>query len=130
MTAIYDFILHVYSTIPAPIIYMLISWLMSVAITQQLKFLMPLNWYPDIRNNIAQVTAFTVAFVTMFYLLPTNIGFFLGVLVGIFSPLAYALAILFIEERWPKVADILSADVRGMIYGDRRSAQPLREPKQ
>lgn len=126
MTAIYDFLLHVFGTVPAPIVACLLGWAMSFTVTQPLKFFLPLHWHPETREGIAQCVAFVTGLCVTVFLMQTWVGFFLGVMVGIWSPLAYYLTILLIERRFPWLADILSGDVRGKLLGPIRYTQKPR----
>lgn len=120
MKTIYDFILHIYNTLPPPVAVMLVGWAMSISMTQPLKFLMPLKWRADDREIVAQLVAFLSGFGTVMYLMPTAMGFFLGTVIGIWSPLAFFILMLMIEKRWPKVKDFMSGDIRGTLIGQRR----------
>lgn len=126
MTAIYDFFLHVFSTVPPWLVACLLGWVMSFTVTQPLKFLLPLNWHPEHREEIAQLVAFVTGLAVTWYLLRTPVGLLLGIVVGVWSPLAYFLTILLIERRFPWLADLLSGDVRGKLLGPIRYTQKPR----
>lgn len=120
MTAIYDFLLHVSGTAPAWLIACLLAWAVSISVTQPLKFLMPLSANPALREWIAQGAAFLSAFFTVAYLVKPPVGILLGVVVGIWSPVAFYLLMRVLERRFPWAADILSGDVRGTLFERRR----------
>lgn len=117
-------VLGIYNRLPFPVIACLLGWLVSVGITQPVKFALPLNWYPRTRQIIAQGVAFASAFLTVYGLIVSPTGIVLGVIVGLWSPIAYAVAINLLEERYPRLTDILSGDVRGVMKGDVRENRP------
>lgn len=123
MTAIYDLFLHIYKTTPPELSAMLMAWVVSVTITQPLKFILPLNWWPRLREGLTQGSAFLTAFVTCFALLPTKMGALLGFVVGIWSPVAYYLLVRVLGRQYPWLQDILSGDVRSALF----TSKPIRE---
>lgn len=117
MTAAYDFFLHVTATFPPWLLAMLLGWLTSITITQTVKYLMPLRWRPDKRQAVARIVAFVSGAATVAYLMPTFIGALLALVIGVWAPLAYRLFIYAIQHRFPWLADVLSADIRGTVFG-------------
>lgn len=120
MESVYNFLLHVYNTLPPPVAVALWAWAMSSTVTQVLKFMLPLEWNPKGRRYVAIYTAFFAAFLTAVVMMPTGIGCLVGVTMGVWSPLFYALTIAIVGHIFPWLADVLSGDVRGMIFGERR----------
>lgn len=120
MNAIYDFALRVADTFPPWALAMLLGWLVSIGVTQPLKFVMPLAWPAETRARVAWVVAFGSAFGTTLYLYQNPLGIILAVIVGLWSPTAYAILVAFLRHRWPWAADVLSGDVRGILTGQRR----------
>lgn len=129
MTALYDFFLHVTGTFPAWAVAMLLAWATSITVTQIVKYLMPFSWRPTNRSDIARLVAFSTGWATVFYLMPTFIGCLLGLIIGVWAPMAYRLFIKIIQHRYPFLADVLSADVRGTLFGMPRHTQYPRTKK-
>lgn len=117
MKDLYNFFLHVYASLPPEVGAMGLAWAVSVSITQPLKFLWPFHWHPKLRELLSWCLAFSTAFTTMVLLVPTNKGALLGLIVGIWSPVAYAITIKLIGAKFPLLKDILSGDVRGTLRG-------------
>lgn len=121
MSEIYDFLLHVVLTAPLGIKACLLGWIMSITLTQPLKFLLPLGWHPALRERIARAVAFGSAFLTVVVVEPNRTGVAWGFITGVWSPTFYWLLLLWLGGRsWPwaqKARDILSGDVRGTLLG-------------
>lgn len=114
-----------YDSVPPVVRAVLLAWLLAVSVTQPMKFLLPLSWTPEKRHLCAQVVAFVTGFlgVVLFAELPLALRCALGLLVGLWAPVAYFLFVRAIEDRWPRLADALSGDVRGVLLGEPRGAQ-------
>ena len=123
MNAIYNQIASFYMSLLPELRACVLAWLVSISVTQPMKFLLPLNWHPELRKRLAQAVAFVSAFLTMTFLLPNGLGVILGLVMGSWSPTFYVLAIKLADKYWPWGADFLSADVRGMMTGDVRTAE-------
>jgi hypothetical protein len=117
MTGLYDLFLHIIATTPRWAVAILLGWVMSITITQPLKFIMPIEWSSNLREWVARVIAFATACITTVIYLPTMLGWALGFIVGVWSPVAYFLVMKIISHRWPWLADVFSGDVRGVLIG-------------
>lgn len=124
MNELFDYIGDLYGRLPFPVIACLAGWAVSIGLTQPVKFLLPLNWYPKSRQVITQGIAFASAFLVVHGMVPGGQGVILGLITGLWSPMAYSLAIRLLENRYPALADILSGDVRGTMKGDVRENRP------
>lgn len=132
MNATLQALLSAFDALPPLARAALIAWAVSITSTQPLKFLLPLAWSSRARNAVAQAAAFGSALGAMVAQVPTTEGWLVGLLVGVWSPAAYYLFIRLIEKRAPWLADALSADVRGVLLGQRRAADtymPRPDPK-
>lgn len=116
-----------YEAMPPTLRVMVLSWVMAVSVTQPMKFLLPLRWSADKRHMTAQIVAFVTACTTVLAFappeLPMGLRGALGALMGIWAPSMYWLVIRTVEDRWPRLADVLSADVRGVLIGEPRGSQ-------
>ena len=125
MTAIYDFLLHVNNTVPPWVVAALLGWLVSITITQAIKFAMLLHWDALLREGVARLVAFGSAAFTVIWLMPTFEGLILALAVGVWSPLAFWLLMKSLDGRFPGARDFLSGDVRGFMgKGETRENRP------
>lgn len=129
MIAIYDAFLHVVDTFPPWLLALAMGWIVSATATHFLKFRLPFSVRPSHRAWVTRAIAFVTAAATTYALLPTRMGVLLAVLMGLWSPVFYRLFIVTIQNRYPKAADILSADVRGTLFGRYRYTQYPRTKK-
>lgn len=125
MSALYDVFADFFNHVSPEFRACLLGWIASISVTQPLKYAMPLAWKPGIRRTIAQVVAFAVALFAVHVMIPGDNGWVYGVIIGIWSPLAYAIAIKCLEDRFPWTADFLSADIRGVLIGEPRAAHGI-----
>lgn len=126
MTALYDFFLHVIATFPQWGTAILLGWIVSSTMTQAFKYRLPFSIRSDRRHVLAQAFAFVTGWATVVWLLPNPLGIILGFVTGFWSPYFYRIGILWLSNRYPKAADILSADVRGTVFGRFRASQKPR----
>lgn len=122
MKTIWDFAMHVLSTMPAWLAAFLIGWAFSVGVTQGIKFTMPEAYPAGWREAMSRWVAFLTAAVPAGAWVQQAGGSALVIVLvtlftGIWSPIAYALLIAGLR-RWPAaawIADVLSQDKRGVI---------------
>lgn len=111
---------HILATMPAWLAAVLIGWAVSAGVTQTLKFFMPLAVPADHRENmtriVAVVTAAVVAAVTMVDRGGSaTAATLVAIATGVWSPVAFAMLQAVLRRWWPWAADVLSADVRGVL---------------
>lgn len=124
MESAWDFALHVFTTMPAGLRAMLLGWALAITVTQPLKFLLPLRWEPATREMLARIVAFLVACSTVCIAMPTPTGLALGIIVGVWAPFFYWLLLRVLGDRWPRLRDALSGDVRGVLLGRSTENRP------
>lgn len=121
MTEIWTILSAAFTQTPPWVSAVLLAWLLSWGATQSLKFFIPIKWDQHSRREAAQAIAFFSAFVTVMVMMPLKLWatVALAFAVGFWAPISFALLMAFIRKRWPYLADILSQDVRGVLFGDR-----------
>lgn len=121
MSEIWTIISGAFNETPAWLGAMLLGWLLSWGATQTLKFFIPVKWEMRTRRELAQGLAFFTAFVTVMVMAPMPLWktVALACATGFWSPISFALLMAFIRKRWPYLADILTQDVRGVLFGER-----------
>lgn len=119
MTALARDLLGLFAALPPWVAAVLIGWACSIALTQPLKFAMPLAWPERTRHAVAYCVAVASAFVpALLWMVDAQAGYVGTVLTaagaGLWSPLAFALLQrgLRATTRWAWIADVLSGDVR------------------
>lgn len=100
----------------------LFGWFFSWGVTQSVKFFIPLGWTPDTRKVVAQALGFVSAASVVVLLKPLAwpATILLSTMVGFWSPLSWALLVAVVRKRWPFIADVLTQDTRGVLFGERR----------
>lgn len=122
MTAAWNFFVHVLGTMPIWLAAFLVGWAMSVSITHGFKFILPVSMPDWLREDLTRFVAFmSGAIPSGWWAADAGYGI-LGVSVqavvtGVWSPVAFALLMAWLRrtERWAWVADVLSADKRGVL---------------
>lgn len=114
MRSAWDLVVHVNDTMPAWLSVVVLAWLISVALTQLVKAA-PLHIPDDRRNLLLRAIAAFSAVVTCWALwadtgLSPRLGFIAGLVVGLWSPLSWAILTRVIGTRWPHLRDALAAD--------------------
>lgn len=112
MEAIFDFLLRVVEKMPQHVWDLFLATTITWGLTQQFKFIMPLDWAPRIRAIITQLFAFLMGFGLTYALWETKYGAVAGLFVGVWSPTAYSLTLKIVKHRWPWLADKMSGDIR------------------
>lgn len=122
MTAAWNFVVHVLDTMPAWLAAILVGWAISVGVTQGFKFTLPVGWCEDWRELAARLVAFFSAGLpaAVYYIEQAPgaaIGAVLLVLLGagLWSPFAFAVLQAVLRRYVPWLADVLSADKRGVV---------------
>src|SRR5690606_15171718 len=121
MTAAWNFVVHVLDTMPAWLAAILVGWAISVGVTQGFKFTLPVGWCEDWRELAARIVAFLSAALPAgaYYASqpdPHPIAAFLIMAgSGLWSPLAFAILQAVLRRYAPWLADVLSADKRGVV---------------
>ena len=112
VTAAWDALMHVLNTAPMGLWSLLLSLLFSGLVTQWLKFYVPIEWPAPRRAGTVRLLAFFLAVTPMFFMWPTAVGIMCGAIIGVISPVAYAVSVRLIGLKWPAIRDLLSQDVR------------------
>lgn len=129
ITSAWNTLLHVLNTLPPWLAAGLIGWSGSIAVTQPVKFLMPLGWDSEMRAVAARVLASlsAFAFTVLGYsaIAPGASGaalMLVALLTAVWSPIAFALLLAGLRRhpRTAWAADVLSGDVRGVLAGKPR----------
>lgn len=124
MEAVYNFVLHVFQTMPPPLAACLIGWAFSISVTQFVKFVFPLEWPSKTRAMFTRFVAFVAALGGTYAYLMTPTGLLLGFMVGVWSPFAYWGVLAIVGHFFPWLKDAFSGDVRGVVFGDKRENRP------
>lgn len=112
----WDLLVHMTETVPPWLPPVILSWLISVALTQAVK-----TGSTDIpagrRNLILRAVAASSAIAVCWGLwadtgLSPGVGFVAGLAVGLWSPLSWAILTRVVGKRWPHLRDVLAADGR------------------
>jgi hypothetical protein len=111
--------------IPAWLVAIILGWLLAIGVTQALKFFIPLGWHEQVRHTAAQLIALLTGFCTVWLLQPAGpeLTAVLAILTGLWAPFSWALLMAWLKKKHPDVADILSQDVRGVLFGQRRGSR-------
>lgn len=120
MESFYKFFITLQSTLPlwvtATVTGLLISWLL----VQAVKFWFPIDWPSEFRKQFAQLLAFFTAFGVVIAMMGFYSGIYFAVISGLGSPIAYAGLMVFLRWKFPKFADLLDGDTRGVWFGEKR----------
>lgn len=110
------------ASLPPEVIAMAAGTLASWGITQRTKFWLPARWSSKARELATQTTAFVVGFGTVFALFPSGPpftwmsqnmpGLVAALIVGLWSPALWNVAMFFAGLRWPGLRERLSQDNR------------------
>lgn len=94
----------------APLLGLLTAW----ALTQRLKFLLPLRWEPKAREVATQGIAFVIgtAVTAAVFDVTRPFAWVVGVVVGLVAPLVWNALMLFLGWWKPDLAKTLSQNVR------------------
>jgi len=111
----WDALLRVGNTMPIWLVTALVSWLVSTGLTQGLKFMIPFQLSADIRHRLSQLLAFAVAIGAAYAVWPTLHGLLVGLIMGLWSPWVFEVALRWASGKWPVVGDVLSQDVRRVV---------------
>lgn len=117
--------LQLIDTTPPWLAAIVIGWVISIGITQSVKFVVPVRdelgerWDVQ-REAVTRLIAFLSGFTpAVAYGLTEGLGMVVsilcGVIAGVWSPVAFALLQRVLRRWWPWAADVLSSDVRGVI---------------
>ena len=121
MSAAWTFVLHVLNTMPAWLSATLVGWAISAGLTQTVKFILPVRWDYDGRELAARLLAFLSAFIPAGIYYAEQASATPGVMIlvmigaGLWSPIAFALLQRVLSRYFPWLADVLSADKRGVL---------------
>ena len=110
--SIWDLIVKILATSPAPLRTMTLALIGSALLTQWVKFYFPVEWSAKLRAFLAQNIAFWTSRAIVYLLWPIPEGFVAGACVGIASPTIYAITVRVVGLKWPAIRDLLSGDVR------------------
>ena len=122
MNEILDAIRQFWAAIPVEARVCLLAWLCSAGATQWFKFQLPLTWSPLLRGTLVRLVAFGVGAGVVLLLIKGALAYVLAAIVGFWSPIAYPLLVIIIEDRFPFLADLMSGDIRGVLKGDVKTA--------
>lgn len=108
--------------LPPWLVAMVMAVLISWGGTQPLKFLLPLAIPAAARHWATRLIAFTIAAYIVVLLKPAGpeLTFVLAMFAGLFSPLIAAIFMAWLKKRYPWVADVITQDVRGVLFGEPR----------
>lgn len=120
MEAIYNSILSMVEHAPIWLQSTAAGFLMSWLVTHSVKFMFPITWPSELRKEGCWLIAFGTGFGTVVYVQGFPAGAIIGLLVGFASPIAFALLMAFLRAKYPKAADVLSGDTRGVWFGEKR----------
>ena len=112
----WDLLVHITETVPPGLPPVILSWLISVAMTQAVKA-GSIDIPSHCRNLILRAVAASSAVAVCWGLwsdtgLSACVGFVVGLAVGLWSPLSWAILARVVGKRWPHLRDILAADGR------------------
>lgn len=112
--------------LPPWLIAVVLGWLVSWALTQHLKFLLPMAIPSELRHWLTRLIGLAIAMVTVLALEPypdAALNFVLALAVGLWAPTSAALLMAWLKRRHPWIADVLSQDLRGVLRGQPRGGR-------
>lgn len=108
--------------LPPEVLAIAAGTLASWGITQRAKFWLPARWSSKARELATQATAFAAGFAAVFALFPAGppldwftqnvMGLVAALIVGLWSPALWNIAMFFVGLRWPLLRERLSQDNR------------------
>lgn len=101
--------------LPRPAIAMIAGTLGSWGVTQRIKFLIPADWQPKVRELYTQALAFLGGFFLTLVLFPWSTqpeATVAALIVGLWSPAWWNIGTTLIRMKWPAIADKLSQENR------------------
>lgn len=108
----FDLLRHAVETAPFGFWPLVVATLMSWGVTQRAKFWLPEAWSPRLRTLLCQSIAFWTGLLTTLLFWPSKAGAAAGTLVGLWSPLCYAIAVRIVGTKFPHLREAWSQDTR------------------
>lgn len=110
------------ASLPPEVIAMAAGTFAAWGITQRAKFWIPARWSMAARKLTTEVVAFVTGFATVLALFPSGpptswldqnlVGLIAALIVGLWSPALWNIAMFFVGLRWPVLRERLSQENR------------------
>lgn len=97
----WDFLVHVFSTIPDWMVVMLLSWAATVGTTQFARVFVPVSWSKLKSHAVMQLVSMSAALAVTQALIGGKWGAAMGVVIGFWAIGAYYLVELIACHVWP-----------------------------
>lgn len=128
MRELIDTAYHGLNQMPGWLAAVLIGWAVSAGVTQTAKFFMPLAVPEQAREAMTRFIAVLTAAVAAALAMVDRGGNSMEIVLvaigsGVWSPVAFAMLQAVLRRWWPWAADVLSADVRGVLITSRQGSK-------